>query len=227
MSKTDACLCLQQKAALAFRKQVASFIAKNSDREIINRLGVTDGKKQTLFELSKDSSGRMFFYESYGDVRNFPRSYRLKRSGNPIDEDEAEEIDDLTRANKQDSEWIKEQRRRTEEMGAREDRANRRAANRAKKQKQAEDEAATDGPTAGPAPPAEGTRRSSRVAANARRQTARRGAVPNIREDEEEHHVGDFAAGLARGQDDLASLLNGLQGCEIRSELGSGSCIER
>lgn len=188
-------------------------------------MAVTDGKNQTLFELSKAADGRMYFYESYGEVRNFPRSYRLKRAGNPIDRDEEEEeLDDLERSDRQDAEWAKEQRRRAEEMGAREDRANRRAATRAKKQKQAEEAAATL--AAGSAEP---TRRSSRVAANAKRQTKRPagGSVPDIREDREEHHVGNFTAGLARGQDDLASLLNGLQGCEIRSELGSGSLNRR
>ena len=195
-------------------------------------MAITNGKDQTLFELSKHADGRVVFYESYGQVRNFPRSYRLKRSGNALDrdnEDEEAEADAGGEESRQEAEWQKEERRRAEAMGAREERAKaRRAAAKtggAKRQKQARS-------ASGPATPAvraerqasaEPARRSSRVA-DARRRSAGiagEGRIPDIREDEEEHYVGDFTAGLGRGQDDLASLLNGLQGCEIRSELGS------
>ena len=215
--------------------------------------------------------------EFHGLVKNFPRAARLKRSGNALDEEEAEEREPLavqdqpqdqaeevvvvrairphrTAGRKEKTaaverqqayegtqdaydeaaaldDWEREEARRAEAMGAPAARHSKKAAT-TKKQKRSTnvtlrkalaDDGSSAADSAAFVTPARRTTRSSSAKKSKGKQQP-----DMIREDVEEHHTtGDFSAGLARGQDDLVSLLNGLEGCEIRSDLGSGECIKR
>ena len=216
--------------------------------------------------------------EFHGLVKNFPRAARLKRSGNALDEEEADEREPLAvqdqaeevvvvrairpqrgagRKEKaarqraataereqayegaQDAydeaaaldEWEREEARRAEAMGATATRHSKKAAT-SKKQKRSSnvtlrkglaDDGSSAADSAAFVTPARRTTRSSSAKKNKGKQQP-----DMIREEVEEHHTtGDFSTGLARGQDDLVSLLNGLEGCEIRSDLGSGECAAR
>jgi len=264
-----------QKAALAFRKQVAAHLAADGDdRIVLNRFAQTDGHGQVIIELAeRKSDGKRMVTEFHGLVKNFPRAARLKRSGNALDEEEAEEREPLavqdqpqdqaeevvvvrairphrTACRKEKTaaierqqayegtqdaydeaaaldDWEREEARRAEAMGAPAARHSKKAAT-TKKQKRSTkvtlrkalaDDGSSAADSAAFVTPARRTTRSSSAKKSKGKQQ------PNmIREDVEEHHTtGDFSAGLARGQDDLVSLLNGLEGCEIRSDLGSES----
>jgi len=84
----------QQKTALAFRKQINGRISLDPERQVLNRYTETwaDGT-QTIVELvERSTDGLRGVIEYHGEIRNFPKAARAKRTaGNALDVDDYDE----------------------------------------------------------------------------------------------------------------------------------------